>query len=164
MVNSSIWSIDRTLSGATTLGQNGPGSNSNEEVFHIPQSSTDWSLTIWWFNVMSGHSSVYSTELAEGLVKYILTHTCHTTNTLTYMHTKILYNAYMHTYALVYRHAHIHICTYRHINTYIYIHMQTYIHTCTHIYAYTYTLPSLLGCRIHWLHLCRGVRPPQWVS
>ena len=20
------------------------------------------------------------------------------------------------------------------------------------------------GCRIHWLHLCRGVTPPQWVS
>ena len=31
--------IDRTLSGATTPGQGGPGSNGNEGVLHIPQSS-----------------------------------------------------------------------------------------------------------------------------
>ena len=37
MSNSSIGPIDRTLSGATTLGQSGPGSNGNEEVFHIPE-------------------------------------------------------------------------------------------------------------------------------
>ena len=36
---SSIWPIDRTLSGATTLGQSGPGSDGNEGVLHIPQSS-----------------------------------------------------------------------------------------------------------------------------
>ena len=36
----SIWPIDRTLSDATTLGQSGPGSNGNEEVLHIPQSSS----------------------------------------------------------------------------------------------------------------------------
>ena len=36
----SIWPIDRTLSGATTPGQSGPGSNGNEEVFRIPQSSS----------------------------------------------------------------------------------------------------------------------------
>ena len=35
-----IWSIDRTLSGATTLGQIGSESNSNEGVLCIPQSST----------------------------------------------------------------------------------------------------------------------------
>ena len=40
--NSSIWPMDRTLSGTTTLGQNGPGSNDNEGVLHIPQiSKTD---------------------------------------------------------------------------------------------------------------------------
>ena len=33
----SIWPIDWTLSGATTLGQSGPGSNGNERVLHIPQ-------------------------------------------------------------------------------------------------------------------------------
>ena len=40
MSNSSIWPIDRTLSGTATPGQNGPGSNGNEEVLHIPQSSS----------------------------------------------------------------------------------------------------------------------------
>ena len=37
---SSIWPIDRTLSGATTLGQSGPGSYGNDRVLHIPQSSS----------------------------------------------------------------------------------------------------------------------------
>ena len=40
MSNSSIRPIDRTLSGATTLGQSGPGSDANEEVLCIPQSSS----------------------------------------------------------------------------------------------------------------------------
>ena len=38
MSNSSIRPIDRILSGATTPGQSGPGSDSNEGVLHIPQS------------------------------------------------------------------------------------------------------------------------------
>ena len=38
--HSTIWPIDRTLSGATTPGQSGPRSNGNEEVVHIPQSSS----------------------------------------------------------------------------------------------------------------------------
>ena len=36
---SSIWPIDRTLSGATTLGLSGPRSDGNERVLHMPQSS-----------------------------------------------------------------------------------------------------------------------------
>ena len=40
MSNSSIWPIDRTLSGATTPGQSGPGSNGNEGVLHIPKISS----------------------------------------------------------------------------------------------------------------------------
>ena len=40
MSNSSIWPIDRTLSGATTPGQGGPGSNGNDGVLCIPQSSS----------------------------------------------------------------------------------------------------------------------------
>ena len=40
MSNSSIWPIDRTLSGATSPDQSGPGSNGNERVLHIPQSSS----------------------------------------------------------------------------------------------------------------------------
>ena len=37
---SSIWPIDRTLSGATSPGQSGPGSDSNKGVLYIPQSSS----------------------------------------------------------------------------------------------------------------------------
>ena len=40
MSNSSIWPIYRILSGAITLVQNGPGSNGNEGILHIPQSSS----------------------------------------------------------------------------------------------------------------------------
>ena len=36
----SIRPIDRILSGATTLGQSGPGSDGNEGVLLIPQSSS----------------------------------------------------------------------------------------------------------------------------
>ena len=37
---SSIWPIDRALSGATTPGQSGPGSDHNEGVLRILQSSS----------------------------------------------------------------------------------------------------------------------------
>ena len=37
---SSIWRIDRTLLGAITPGQSGPGSNTHEGVLRIPQSSS----------------------------------------------------------------------------------------------------------------------------
>ena len=37
---SSIWPIDRTLPGATTPGQSGPGSDGNQGVLCIPQSSS----------------------------------------------------------------------------------------------------------------------------
>ena len=40
ILNSSIWPIDRALSGASTLVQNGPGNDSNEGVLHIAQSSS----------------------------------------------------------------------------------------------------------------------------
>ena len=35
-----IWPIDRTLSGATTPGQNGPGSDGNKRLLWIPPSSS----------------------------------------------------------------------------------------------------------------------------
>ena len=40
MSNSSIWPIDRTISGATTPGQSRPGSDGNEGVLYIPQSNS----------------------------------------------------------------------------------------------------------------------------
>ena len=39
LAHSFIWTIDQTPSGATTTGQNGPGSNGNEVVVHIPPNS-----------------------------------------------------------------------------------------------------------------------------
>ena len=39
MLSCSIWLLDKTLSDATTLGQNEPGSHGNEGVLHIPQIS-----------------------------------------------------------------------------------------------------------------------------
>ena len=36
----SIWPIDRTLSGAITPGQSGPGIDGNEGVLRIPQSTS----------------------------------------------------------------------------------------------------------------------------
>ena len=51
---SSIWPIDRILSGATTPGQSGLGRNGNERVPHIPQAlQRYWSLTIGLFSVIS---------------------------------------------------------------------------------------------------------------
>ena len=35
-LNSSIWPIDGTLTGTTTLDQNGPESNGNKRILHIP--------------------------------------------------------------------------------------------------------------------------------
>ena len=40
MPKSSIWPIHGTLSGATALGQSGLGSDGNEGVLRIPQSSS----------------------------------------------------------------------------------------------------------------------------
>ena len=56
MSNNSIRSIDRTLSGATTVGHSGPGSNGNEGVLHIPQSFSVEVLQ--WYDLVSysGHS------------------------------------------------------------------------------------------------------------
>ena len=44
---SSIWPIDKTLSGATTPGQSGYGSDDNEAILRIPQ------ITIRLFSVVS---------------------------------------------------------------------------------------------------------------
>ena len=38
-LNSSIWPIDGALTGTSTAGQSELGSNGNEDVFHIPQTS-----------------------------------------------------------------------------------------------------------------------------
>ena len=56
MLNSSIWPIDRTLSSASTPSQSGPGSDGNEGVLRISQSSkTEVSPSICFMSY-SGHS------------------------------------------------------------------------------------------------------------
>ena len=74
---SSIWPIDRTLSGATTLGQSGPGGEGNEEVLRIPQSSSITGATpsdclvsypgdtLGGFYISAEMQSVYSTAPAD---------------------------------------------------------------------------------------------------
>ena len=52
MLNSSIWPIDKTLSGVTTPGESGPGSYGNEGVLHIPENSKT------------------GTSLSDGLISY----------------------------------------------------------------------------------------------
>ena len=54
MANSSIWPIDRTLSGVTTPGQSGPGSDGNEGVLCNPKKLKDyWSITIRLFSIIT---------------------------------------------------------------------------------------------------------------
>ena len=81
MWNSFIWPIDRVLSGATTPGQSGPGSNRKEGgSTHSPKLLHYWSLIISLFSVISRivivcecggfypsaeMRSVYSTSLAN---------------------------------------------------------------------------------------------------
>ena len=56
---SSIWLIDRTLSGATTPDPSGPGSNGNEEILHIAKNSSITGVS---------PSDCLSRTLVEGLV------------------------------------------------------------------------------------------------
>ena len=75
--NSSIWPINRNLSGTTILGLRRPRSNGNEDVFHVPQSSrTETSPSdclgsypgnsLAEFYPSTGKKSVFST--AQGLL------------------------------------------------------------------------------------------------
>ena len=81
---SSIWVIDRTLSGTTTQGQSGPGSNGNKRVLCIPKSSsiTDASQSYCLVSY-TGHSlgesypsakmqSVWSTTPADRAISLFL--------------------------------------------------------------------------------------------
>ena len=66
MSNSSICPLDRTLLSATTLGQSRPGSNGNEGVLCIPQSSRiTKALPLDGLVSYIGHSSLYSTAPAN---------------------------------------------------------------------------------------------------
>ena len=58
MSNISIWPINRTLSGATTTGYSGPGSNGNQEVLPIPQISQDGTAPSHSLMSYPGHTHV----------------------------------------------------------------------------------------------------------
>ena len=106
------------------------------------------------------------------------------TPTNIYIHTPI----YIHTNILTYTDAHTHACTdtYTYTNIYTHAHTNSYTHTHTHTPTHQRKLlsfplsfscvcvcvcvcvcaflsislsPAGWGCRIHWLHLCGGVRP-----
>ena len=62
---SSVWPISRTLSGATTLGQSGPGSDGNKGVLHIPQISITEVSPSDYFVSYLGHSLGESYPSAE---------------------------------------------------------------------------------------------------
>ena len=74
---SSIWPIDRTLSGAITLGLSRPGSDGNEVVLRIPQSSSITGTSasdclvsyprhsLREYCIYAEMQSVYSTALAD---------------------------------------------------------------------------------------------------
>ena len=70
MSNSFICPIDKTLSGATTQGQSGPGNDGKERVLHIPQSSSITETSPSGHLLEESYSSavmqlVYSAALAD---------------------------------------------------------------------------------------------------
>ena len=62
---SSIWTIDRTLSDATTQGQSGPVNNGNKGVLHINQSSSITGASPSCLMSYPGHALVVSYPSAE---------------------------------------------------------------------------------------------------
>ena len=64
---SSIWLVDRALSGTTTPGQSRPGSNDNEGVLRIPQSSS-----ITETSPLDCFSVIIQDTRGGGLTRYIL--------------------------------------------------------------------------------------------
>ena len=69
----SIWPIDRTLSGATTLGQNGLGSNGNKGVLHIPQISKAGAMLLDCLESYVGHLLVGILTLCRDAVSVFYT-------------------------------------------------------------------------------------------
>ena len=61
-----MWPMDRILSGATSPGHSGPGSDGNKRAtLHSPKLQHYWSFTIRLFSVISGHSLGESFPSAE---------------------------------------------------------------------------------------------------
>ena len=115
---SSIWPIERTLSGATTPGPNGPGSDGNEGVLHIPQSSsiTGASLSVCLVSY-PGHSLEGSYPFAEKQ----------------WVYSTVPANRAIHILGALKSDTHTHIHTHTHTHTciYMYIYMYIYIYVCS---------------------------------
>ena len=64
----SLWLLDRTLSGATTPGLKVPGSDGNERILHIPQSSNITGPSLLDFLASyAGHSLGWESLHAAGM-------------------------------------------------------------------------------------------------
>ena len=63
MSNSSIWPIDRILSGATTPDQSGLWSDDNKEILHIPGASPLDGLMSYSGHSLGEWGSYLSTEM-----------------------------------------------------------------------------------------------------
>ena len=70
MSKSSIWPIDRILSGAKVPGHSGRGSNVNEEILHISQSSRAKPSPSGYLVSYPGHLLVESYPSAEMQMVY----------------------------------------------------------------------------------------------
>ena len=80
-LNSSIGTIDETLTSTRTLGQSGFGSNGNEGVLHIPQSSIRWLSVIF-----RTHRGVGSNPSAKMQLVYSIAPAVWATKTSQYHH------------------------------------------------------------------------------
>ena len=116
--NSSIWPIDKTLSGATPLDQSGHGNNSNLGAIHIRQSSRTGALP------------------SDCLVSYIR-HSLWGFLPLWRDAIDVFYSPSRRSflcsvYSLAHTHTHTHIHTHTHTHIYIYM----FIYTCLYITLY----------------------------
>ena len=78
ILNRSIWSIDGTLTGTITLGQNGPKSNGNNEVLHSLQTPKQEPYHQMLFNIiprtLKGFKYCYKTLIIQFDINHLFSH------------------------------------------------------------------------------------------
>ena len=168
---SSIRPIDRTLLGATTPDQSGPRSNGNKGVLYIPQNSNiTESSPSDLFSVISKifvgevlpmtemqlvHSTAPADWATRTLVRGSLIHLQRCSQCILQPHPSWL--------GLTYTCLHLYAYELLHLN--IFTHKKNLLYVIITIFMILYMLgPIGWGCRIHWLHLCRGIRLLHQVS
>ena len=143
-LSSSVWPIDRTLSGDNTPSPSGPGSDGNGGVHRIPQS-----LSFTWTSLSDCLMS-YPGHLFGGvlpLCRNAVGEFCSPSQ---------LYQIYLdqYTYMCIYIYIYIYeTCLYKNqlpwyilINVYIYIYRHIYINICTHSHTHTHTHTYICVC------------------